>query len=132
MARHRIPARPDAERCRLAPRGAGIRARPSGTRLDAAHGPQHRVAWPLLTTDDADATIADEIAHHRQLSVGFEWKVYAYDGPPDLLDRLARHGFTVGPCEAVMVRDLADAPPWLGDATGPVVHRVDSAARIAD
>jgi hypothetical protein len=74
------------------------------------------VRWSALADDDAaaDAAIVAEVDHHRRLGVGFEWKVYSHDGPGDLRDRLARHGFAVGPCEAVLAFDLADRAPWLG------------------
>jgi ribosomal protein S18 acetylase RimI-like enzyme len=94
------------------------------TRNAAVDGQWHNVTSPLLTAADADETIAAEIAHHRALAKSFEWKVYAHDPLPDLRDRLARRGFTVGPLEAVLVYDLARPPFWADDLDICAVRRV--------
>jgi len=96
------------------------------TRLCGAGGGYRMVSWSVLADDTADAAIAAEVDHHRRLGAAFEWKVYSHDGPPDLRDRLARHGFEVGPCEAVLAYDLSDAPaPWQEDAGHGTVVVVD-------
>jgi hypothetical protein len=136
-----VRSRLDAERRTLARDGEVADVRPQVTRLRGADGSLHGVAWSGLTAATADAAIAAEVEHHRRLGVAFEWKAYAHDGPPDLVDRLRRHGFDVGPCEAVMVYDLADQPAWVRDGApaGPDrppfrwrVVRIDRPERIAD
>jgi hypothetical protein len=69
------------------------------------------------------------VEHHRRLGIGFEWKVYAHDRPADLLERLRRPGFDVGPGEAVLAYDLARRPAWMNvDDTG---RNNASAVRVA-
>lgn len=126
----------DEERRSLVRDGEVIEVLPSLTRLRAADGSHHTVIFSSLTAETVDGAIAGEVEHHRRLEAGFEWKAYAHDGPPDLLDRLRRQGFEVGPREVVLACDLTGLPPWMtnDDAAGRAVRveRVDSAGRIAD
>ena len=39
--------------------------------------------------------------------------MYDYDQPPDLKERLARHGFEIGEPEGIMVLEIAEAPEFL-------------------
>jgi hypothetical protein len=117
MDRREVLERLDADRRRLARHGEVVDVLPSVTRLRAADGSHHCVIYSSLTAETADGVIAAEVEHHRRLGVGFEWKLYAHDGPPDLLDRLRRHGFEVGPLEVVLACDLADLPAWMNDMT---------------
>ncbi|AIE84741.1 acetyltransferase [Fimbriimonas ginsengisoli Gsoil 348] len=55
-----------------------------------------------------DAAIAEQVAFFAKMGQEFEWTVYGTDGPADLKERLARHGFEIGPREAVMIYDLED------------------------
>src|SRR4051812_15195613 len=86
----------DEERRTLARDGEIIDILPNITRLRAADKSHHNIIYSSLSADTADAAIDREIEHHRQLEAAFEWKVYAHDGPPDLIDRLRRRGFEVG------------------------------------
>jgi hypothetical protein len=120
----------DDERRRLARDGEFVEVLPHVTRAGLRDGQAHWIAWSLLTADTADAAIEAQIAHYRRLGAGFEWKVYAHDGPheaPRLLDRLRPRGFEVGPGEAVMVYDLAEGLPaaW----TARPAHWVERVAR---
>src|SRR5688572_18702775 len=99
------------------------------TRMSAIDGRWHNVTSPSLTADVAEATIVAEIEHHRRIGKSFEWKVYAHDPLTDLRDRLARHGFFIGPLEAVAVLDLADPPGWVND-TSITVRRVETLEQV--
>ena len=99
---------------------------PHVTRMRARDGKWHNVTSPALTADVADDVIAAEVEHHRSRGASFEWKVYSHDPLTDLRDRLARHGFSIGPLEAVLVFDLADAPKWVADDFGITVRRVET------
>lgn len=120
----------DAERRTLAREGEIIDVLPGVSRLRASDGAGHCVIFSSLWVADAQRTIADQVAHYRGLGVGFEWKVYSHDGPPDLLDRLSRSGFSVGPKEAVLVLDLGDPPEWIRLSAAGNVMRVESAEQI--
>ena len=120
----------DHERRHVAYAGQSTHVGPLVTRNAAVDGQWHNVTSPLLTAADADETIATEIAHHRALGKSFEWKVYAHDPLPDLRDRLARRGFTVGPLEAVLVYDLARPPFGENDPATCAVQRVATLADV--
>jgi hypothetical protein len=119
----------DRERRHLAHDGISIDVRPALTRASAADGSHHAIAFSSLPVATADAIIDGEIEHHRQRGVGFEWKAYAHDGPPDLLDRLARHGFTIGEREAVVVYELARRAAWL-EASAHRVVRIEHPEQV--
>lgn len=95
---------------------------PAVTRLHGVAGGWHQVAFSRLGEQDADHAIAAQVAHYRALGCDVEWAAYAHDGPPDLVRRLARHGFEVGEHEAVVVLDLRTRPVWLDN---PLTHRVE-------
>ncbi|HVZ31004.1 MAG TPA: hypothetical protein VG963_01175, partial [Polyangiaceae bacterium] len=82
----------DAERRTLAPWGAALELLPDVTRVRGLIVDWHDIAWSALAGADADAVIAREVAHYRQLGVSVEWTVYGHDEPADLRQRLARHG----------------------------------------
>jgi hypothetical protein len=119
----------DRERRHLAHAGTSIDVGPALTRSSAADGSHHAIAFSALHAATADALIAGEIEHHGRLGVGFEWKAYAHDGPPDLLERLERHGFTIGEREAVVVYELARRAAWL-EASDHRVVRVERPGQV--
>lgn len=59
-----------------------------------------------LDEESADAAIREQMEFFGGES--FEWKVFSFDTPPDLIERLAGAGFTIGPREAVVVYDLQE------------------------
>src|SRR5688572_19878905 len=111
----------DEERRALFPRGATAELLPHVTRVRGDGGDWHQIAFSALAEENAEAVIAGEVSHYRALAKSVEWTAYAHDRPADLLARLARHGFTAGPRETVMVLDTKQRPAWL-DA--PPAHRV--------
>ena len=56
---------------------------PSVTRLRPADGAYHTVVYSALTTQNADAAIAEQVAQYRAMGKPFEWKVYGHDRPAD-------------------------------------------------
>jgi hypothetical protein len=89
------------------------------------------VTWSKLSAENADSAIAAEVAHWRGLGRGFEWKLYDYDQPADLIERLERHGFSIGAGEAIMALDLEQLPPRLRGSTGVEVRRITDPADLA-
>ena len=59
--------------------------------------------------------------YFESIGQDFEWKLYDYDQPSDLKDRLETHGFIIEEAEAIMVLDLEDAPEIFWQ---PVLHTV--------
>ncbi|WP_108125148.1 GNAT family N-acetyltransferase [Saccharospirillum mangrovi] len=83
-----------------------------------------------VSANDADALIETEIAFFRERGQAFEWKLYDYDQPADMAERLLRQGFVAGEAETFMALDLAKLD---ADAmSGPVVTRVQDDAGLVD
>jgi hypothetical protein len=119
----------DRERRQLAHAGTSIDVQQVLTRASAADGSHHTIVFSSLPAVAADAIIGQEIEYHRRRGVPFEWKAYAHDGPPDLLARLARHGFVIGEREAVVVYDLAHRAAWL-EASDHRVVRIERPEQV--
>ena len=66
------------------------------TRRSSSDGALNMVTAYDLTDADADRVIAEEVAYFRERGQGFEWKTFSYDTPSDLVQRLERHGLSVG------------------------------------
>lgn len=77
-----------------------------------AHKAGH-VMYSSLTKDNADEAITTEIEFFKNLGYGFEWKLFSYDTPDDMRERLLRHSFQEDEKEAIMVLPIADAPERL-------------------
>jgi hypothetical protein len=131
MDRESILKRLDYERRTLRRSAEVIEILPHVTRLhDADKSHLHTIIFSSLTNDNADAIIAEQIAHYRAIGKEVEWKLYAHDLPSDLSARLRLSGFTIGPEEAVLVLNLQHPPTWI---TAPATHdciRVDDLAQV--
>lgn len=68
------------------------------------------IQFSQLDEVNADAIIQEQIDYFKPMNQPFDWKIYDYDQPPDLRDRLLRHGFEPDEPGAVMVLDLQQAP----------------------
>ena len=120
----------DAERRTLAPDGWSIEILPSVTRIRSADGSHNSIVFSSLSESTADAVIAEQVAHYRKLDGDVEWKLYAHDTPPDLLQRLQRHGFIIGLREAVLVLDLHTRPSWMDEASASQVVSIQTAEQV--
>src|SRR5689334_14729679 len=133
MNRSQMLKQLDDERRHSAGDGQMIDVLPRVSRLRGADGSWHCTIYSSVDADSADMAIAQEIEHHRRLGASFEWKLFAHDRPPDMLERLRRHGFDIGPAEAVMAYDLGDGASWMHQAKPDVqVCRVTSARELDD
>lgn len=88
------------------------------------------VLYSKLTEDNADAVIQEQVDFFRENGRSFEWKLYDHDQPPDLRERLVAHGFDIGEVEAIMVLNLAEAPPALLEPVNSDVRRLADPAEI--
>lgn len=98
---------------------------PRVTRWDGAR--TEVVAFDL-DEESVDAAIREQVEFFRGRE--FEWKVFSFDSPPDLLARLEAAGFAVEAREAVVVYDLAT-----GQAAFPLerdVRRVRTLEQLAE
>lgn len=100
--------------------------------LDTTPFAEGIITYSDLTAENADAVIREQIAFFEAAGQGFEWKLYAYDQPADLKERLIAHGFEVEDVEAVVVLDLNDAPAALWQPIVADVRRLTDPAQLAD
>lgn len=107
-------------------------ALPHLTRHLSTSGGGNRVTAFNLEAAHADEGIAAEVAHFDDLGQSFEWKVFSFDSPPNLLDRLVAAGFSVGAQEVIVVYDLENG---LGPFSGSYpcgVSRIVRTEQLAD
>jgi GNAT superfamily N-acetyltransferase len=74
------------------------------------------VLYARLSSTTADAAIQEQVAYFTALGHDLEWKAFAHDQPPDLVERLSRHGFAIDEREAILVLDLLSSPPVSGSS----------------
>jgi GNAT superfamily N-acetyltransferase len=79
-----------------------------------------------LSERTADAAIEEQIAYFGRLGQDFEWKVFSHDRPPDLVQRLAAHGFDIDETEAVLVRDAQSAAQACRSTPEVAVRRIST------
>jgi GNAT superfamily N-acetyltransferase len=94
-------------------------------------GHSGRVIYSRLTSDSADAAIEEQVAYFQSVGQEFEWKAYAHDQPPDLVQRLAAHTFEIDETEAILVLDVRD-PPGALLAPTPNVKRLHQLDQLRD
>jgi GNAT superfamily N-acetyltransferase len=120
-----------------------VRARPiEGFRLEilphlsrytaTTPGGEGFVGYARLPPGREDKLIAEQIAHFASAGQGFEWKVFAFDEPADLRQRLEARGFVAGPAEGFSVRPLAGNPLPVRLPAGHAIRRLTDEAGIRD
>ena len=123
-----------------------IRRHPSGpverdghiVRTVSPGGGWNGVTWSDLRSADVDAVVAAQVARYAEAGCAFEWKLYSYDQPPDLPQRLAAAGLVAEPQESLMFAEVDDLAPGAALPDGvmlvPVtdVQGVDRLVRLHD
>jgi GNAT superfamily N-acetyltransferase len=97
-------------RRRMEPDGPGRLAERAGPVLrwtDAESG-WCGIEWSDLDSATADEAITDQVRFFRARGERFEWKLYNYDQPADLGQRLRAAGFVPEDEEALMVAEVAE------------------------
>ena len=94
-------------------------------------GEANFVLYSKLTAENADEVIQGQIAYFRENGRSCEWKLYAHDTPPDLRQRLAVHGFTIGDEEAIMALNLSQAPDILLQSVATTIRKLTDPAEVA-
>lgn len=90
------------------------------------------IGYSQLNGATADAAIEEQVAYFKRIGQSFEWKVYDYDQPSDLKERLETHGFQIEELEAIMVLDLAYVPEQLLKPVTHDVRRITDPAKLVD
>jgi GNAT superfamily N-acetyltransferase len=88
------------------------------------------IVYSKLSEDQVDAAIDAQIDYYSRLGIEFEWKVYDYDQPADLKERLSQRGFEIGEAEALVVLDLQEHPEVPAYPVSPLVRRITDAQGV--
>ncbi len=90
------------------------------------------VIYSQLNEANVEETIREQVSYFEGIGQDFEWKVYDYDQPSDLKERLESSGFIVEEAEAVVVLDLEHAPEMLWQPIRHDVQRISEPEKLAD
>ncbi|MBH5319661.1 N-acetyltransferase [Paenibacillus sp. GSMTC-2017] len=71
------------------------------------------ITYSNLSEDNADDIIEEQMAYFKAHGQQFEWKLYDYDQPANLRDRLQAKGFEIGEAEALMILEVGAEHPLL-------------------
>ncbi len=88
--------------------------------------------YSQLNETNVDAAIREQVSYFESIGQVFEWKVYDYDQPPDLKERLKAYGFEIEEAEAIMVLDLEAAPDILWQPVSHQVQRITTLDKVSD
>jgi GNAT superfamily N-acetyltransferase len=92
--------------------------------IETTGGGEGAIIFSQLDETNVDDEIREQVSYFEGIHQDFEWKVFDYDTPPDLKERLRAYGFAVEETESIMVLDLEDAPPTLWQPVPPSVKRI--------
>lgn len=90
------------------------------------------ISYSEMDESNADTVIEEQIAYYKQLKQPFEWKVFDYDQPKDLKERLQKKCFTLEESEALMISDLTESNKLLDTQVLPEVKRLTTEQEIWD
>jgi hypothetical protein len=90
------------------------------------------ITYSQLTEANAEEVIREQVSYFERLGQDFEWKLYDYDQPSDLKERLESYGFRIEEAEAIMVLDLEHAPEFLWQSVHHDVQRITDPAKVSD
>ena len=100
--------------------------------VDTSGKGEGAILYSQLSESNADRVIQEQVAYFEEIGQDFEWKLYDYDRPPDLKERLASYGFLIEEAEAVMVLDLEEAPERLWQPATHSVKRIVDPEQLSD
>jgi hypothetical protein len=89
------------------------------------------IAWSDLDEDSADPAIAGQVSYFGGVGQQFEWKLYGYDQPADLAQRLRTHGFVPEDEETLMVAEVAALRTDISLPDGITLRPVTGEAGVA-
>ncbi len=90
----------------------------------SSNGGDNLVVYSELDAANADDVIDEQLRYFRQTGKAFEWKMYDFDSPPDLRERLIAKGFEQGEAEALMILPLRDDHELLRIGASSFVRRI--------
>jgi GNAT superfamily N-acetyltransferase len=107
---HAVRAAFDAQirrNTRAGEQGAVVEADAGVLRWLAPGTQTSRITWSELTSGSADAVIAAQVRYFAARGTPVEWKLYDYDQPADLAQRLLAAGFVADDEELMLVAETA-------------------------
>lgn len=90
------------------------------------------ISYSALDEETADAAIARQRAYFQRLGRPVEWRLFDYDQPADLAQRLTAQGFAAGEEETILALELAAASPSLLVPPRADVRRLQDEAALAE
>ena len=90
------------------------------------------IIYSRLDESNADRVIREQIAYFEGIGQNFEWKVFGYDTPPNLRERLVAAGFVSEEPDSIMVLDLKSAPAALLEPIGADIRQITDPAQIVE
>jgi acetyltransferase (GNAT) family protein len=90
------------------------------------------IIYSQLDDVNADDVIRAQVNYFENIGQDFEWKLYDYDRPPDLKERLTAYGFIVEEAEAIMVLELERAPDVFWQPVLHDIRQITDPAELSD
>jgi len=100
--------------------------------IDTSNTGGGTVIYSQLDESNVDDVIREQISFFESIGQQFEWKVYDYDRPSDLKEKLESYGFIAEEAEAIMVLDLEEVPRLLEQLIRPNVQRITDPKKLSD
>jgi len=100
--------------------------------IDAFDSGEGIISYSQLNEINVDETIREQVSYFENIRQDFEWKLYDYDRPASLKERLGLYGFTIEEAEAIMVLDLEEAPEILWQPMHHNVQQIVNPERLVD
>lgn len=90
------------------------------------------ISYSQLNESNTEDVIREQVNFFESMGHDFEWKLYDYDQPSDLKERLESYRFVSEEAEAILVLDLEDAPEVLWQSTLQPVQRITDPEKLSD
>lgn len=100
--------------------------------VDTSDNREGMISYSQLNESNVEEAIRDQVRYFESIGQDFEWKLYDYDQPADLKQRLESHGFIIDEAEAIMMLALDDAPELFWQPVQHDVQRITDADKLAD
>lgn len=100
--------------------------------IDLSQMREGAITYSQLHESNADHVIREQVDYFDSIGQDFEWKLYDYDAPSDLKERLAAYGFAIEEPEAIQILDLASAPDALWKPIRHHVQRIKDPEKLVD
>ncbi len=111
-------------------RGAQVERVPGLVRVFGGDDGWSGVVWSDLHEHDVDRAIADSVARFSRFRRPWEWKLYSYDSPSDLPERLRAAGLVPEPAESLLVAHVEGVDQDVWPPAGVELREISEGAGI--